>query len=90
MDIRSLIDLSVNETLSRTVVTSVSLILALGALVLWGGDVIFGFAVAMLLGIVIGSYSSIFVSSSLLISLGVGPHTFAPVEQGSAERVTRS
>ena len=89
MDIGPLIDLSVNETLSRTVVTSLSLILALGALVLLGGDVIFGFATAMLLGIVIGTYSSIFVSSSLLISLGVSGDTFAPTEAGKAERVTR-
>lgn len=89
MDIGPLIDLSVNETLSRTVVTSLSLILALGSLVLLGGDVIFGFATAMLLGIVIGTYSSIFVSSSLLISLGVSGDTFAPADAGKAERVTR-
>jgi preprotein translocase subunit SecF len=87
MEIGSLIDLSVNETLSRTVATTVALILALGSLLLLGGDVLFGFTAAMLLGIVIGTYSSIFVSSSLLISLGVGPHTFAPADAGTAEKV---
>lgn len=86
MDIGPLIDLSVNETLSRTVATSVSISLALAALVFFGPDVIFGFAVAMLLGIVVGTYSSIFVSSSLLISLGVNGNTFAPLEGTKVEK----
>lgn len=86
MDIGPLIDLSVNETLSRTVATSVSISLALAALVFFGPDVIFGFAVAMLLGIVVGTYSSIFVSSSLLISLGVDGNTFAPLEGSKVEK----
>lgn len=71
MDIKQIIDLSVNETLPRTVMTSVTLLAALVALLLLGPDVIFGFTAAMVLGIVVGTYSSIFVSSSLLISLGV-------------------
>jgi len=87
MDIGPLIDLSINETLSRTVATTTALILALGSLLLLGGDVLFGFTAAMLLGIVIGTYSSIFVSSSLLISLGVGSHTFVPAEATKAEKV---
>jgi preprotein translocase subunit SecF len=86
MDIGPLIDLSVNETLSRTVATTVALSLALGSLVLFGPDVIFGFAVAMLLGIAVGTYSSIFVSSSLLISLGVNGQTFAPVEPAKPQK----
>lgn len=87
MDIGPLIDLSVNETLSRTYATTMALTLALGSLLILGGDVLFGFTAAMLLGIVVGTYSSVFVSSSLLISLGVGPQTFAPVETGAAEKV---
>lgn len=89
MDIRDLIDLSVNETLPRTVMTTLSMVIALGALLILGGEVIRGFTAAMLLGIVVGTYSSIYVSSSLLISLGVGPHTFVPKDSGSAERVTK-
>src|SRR3546814_14980530 len=89
MDIRDLIDLSVNETLPRTVMTTLSMVLALGSLLLLGGEVIRGFTAAMLLGIVVGTYSSIYVSSSLLISLGVGPHTFVPKDSGSAERMTQ-
>ncbi|MFD1951037.1 protein translocase subunit SecF [Sphingomonas arantia] len=72
MDMKALIDLSVNETLPRTVMTSLTIMLALGALLIWGGQVLQGFSAAMLLGIVVGTYSSIYVSSSLLITLGVG------------------
>ena len=87
MDIGPIIDLSVNETLPRTVMTSVTLLAALASMLLLGPDVIFGFTAAMMLGIVVGTYSSIFVSSSLLISLGVKSRA-APVES-SAERVRR-
>lgn len=89
MDMGSLIDLSVNETLTRTVTTTVSLILALGALLLLGGEVLRGFTAAMLLGIFIGTYSSIFVSSSLLISLGLTPQRFGGGERAdkAAERL---
>ncbi|MGE4430236.1 MAG: protein translocase subunit SecF [Sphingobium sp.] len=92
MDMKSLIDLSVNETLPRTVMTSVTIMLALGALLLFGGHVLRGFTAAMLLGIVVGTYSSVYVSSSLLISLGLSPESnlrkmkVADVAQG-AERV---
>jgi preprotein translocase subunit SecF len=86
MDIEPLLDLTVNETLSRTMVTSFSMILALGALVLLGGDVIFGFAVAMLLGIFIGTYSSVYIAAPMLIWLGVTGNTFAPVEGSKVEK----
>ncbi len=85
MDIGSIIDLSVNETLPRTVMTSVTLLAALASMLLLGPDVIFGFTAAMMLGIVVGTYSSIFVSSSLLISLGVKSRAAAP--PAAAERV---
>lgn len=89
MDIRQIIDLSVNETLPRTVMTSVTLLSALVALLLLGPDVIFGFTAAMVLGIVIGTYSSIFVSSSLLISLGVKTRAGRPDPRASgAERIS--
>ncbi|KAB7648382.1 protein translocase subunit SecF [Polymorphobacter fuscus] len=87
MDIGPIIDLSVNETLPRTVMTSVTLLAALASMLLLGPDVIFGFTAAMMLGIVVGTYSSIFVSSSLLISLGV--KTRAAPEVSNAERVVR-
>lgn len=80
MEMVDILDLSINETLARTIVTSLSMILALGTLVVFGGQVLFGFSVAMLLGIVIGTYSSIFISAPILLWLGVGPHSFVPAE----------
>jgi preprotein translocase subunit SecF len=73
MGTSELIDLSVNETLPRTVITSLTILLALGSLLLFGGHVLRGFAAAMMLGIVVGTYSSVYVSSSLLITLGLKP-----------------
>ena len=90
MDMKSLIDLSVNETLPRTVMTSLTIMLALGALLLFGGHVLRGFTAAMMLGIVVGTYSSVYVSSSLLISLGLEPQKFdkkAPSKTAGAERM---
>ncbi len=82
MDIETILDLSINETLSRTIVTSVSMMIALGTLVVLGGSVLFGFSVAMLLGIFIGTYSSIFIGASILLWMGVGPHSFVPADAG--------
>ena len=90
MDIRSLIDLSVNETLPRTVMTSLTILLALASLLLFGGHVLRGFTAAMMLGIVVGTYSSIYVSSSLLITLGLGKNRADVRSDASkAERVGR-
>ncbi|MDR6125627.1 preprotein translocase subunit SecF [Sphingomonas sp. SORGH_AS802] len=71
MEMRDIINLSVNETLPRTVMTSVTILLALVAMLALGGHVLRGFTAAMILGIVVGTYSSIYVSSSLLIALGL-------------------
>ncbi len=88
MEIVPLLNLSINETLARTVMTSLTLITALAALVLIGPDVIFGFSLAMLLGIVVGTYSSMFVGNGILIQFKVGPGSFAPPQSAvsGAER----
>lgn len=78
MGIEETLNLSINETLSRTIVTSISMMIALGTLVVLGGSVLFGFSVAMLLGIVIGTYSSIFIGAPILMWLGVSPQSFVP------------
>ena len=65
------LNLSINETLSRTVMTSVTTLLALIALFVLGGDTIRGFVFAMIWGVVIGTYSSVFVASTILLWLGV-------------------
>jgi preprotein translocase SecF subunit len=66
-----LIDLSINETLSRTLVTGATGLLALGGLAIFGGEALFAFSVAMIFGIIIGTYSSIFVAAPVLMLLGV-------------------
>ncbi len=90
MEMVPLLNLSTNETLSRTIVTSLSLIMALAALVVLGPAVIFGFSLAMLLGIVIGTYSSIYIANPILIWTGVTGDSFvsrAAVGPEGAERV---
>lgn len=87
MEIIPLLDLSLNETLSRTIMTSLSMIGALLALVIWGPDVIFGFSAAMLLGIFIGTYSSIYMAAPWLVWLKVNSTSFVPKEAiAGAER----
>ena len=65
------LNISINETLSRTLMTSVTTLLALIALYVLGGDVIRGFVFAMIWGVVVGTYSSVFVASTILLWLGV-------------------
>ena len=65
------LNISINETLSRTVMTSVTTLLALTALFVLGGDVIRGFVFAMIWGVIVGTYSSVFVASTILLYLGV-------------------
>ena len=76
MAILPLLNLSLNETLARTVVTSFMVLIALGVLMLIGPEVIFGLAIAIFLGVVIGTYSSIYISSPVLVWLGVKPDSF--------------
>jgi preprotein translocase subunit SecF len=76
MAILPLINLSLNETLARTVVTSFTVLIALGILMLIGPTVIFGLAIAIFLGVVIGTYSSIYIASPVLVWLGVQPDSF--------------
>jgi preprotein translocase subunit SecF len=80
MPLPELLDLSVNETLSRTVVTSLSLLITLLALLLLGPSVIFGFTAAITVGIFVGTYSSIFMSTPILIWLKVTGDSFVPTE----------
>lgn len=87
MEIEPLLNLSLNETLSRTIVTSVSIMLALGMLLLFGPDVIFGLTIAIFVGIFVGTYSSIYISSPMLVWLKVGPDSFVAKSAPNAERV---
>ena len=68
-------NISVNETLSRTVITSLTTLLALGSIFILGGEILKGFSFAMILGVIIGTYSSIFVASPVLSYLKVTQKT---------------
>ena len=67
LDMSALLDLSLNETLSRTTMTSLTTLLALFALFVFGGQVISGFVLAMMWGVIVGTYSSIFVAAPMLM-----------------------
>ena len=62
-----LVNASINEVLSRTIITSLTVVLVLIPLVLFGGDVLHDFSVALLMGVIVGTYSSVFVASPLLV-----------------------
>jgi preprotein translocase subunit SecF len=71
MDTIDLVNLSINETLSRTLMTSFLTLLTVLAMAIWGGQVLHNFAVALIIGIVVGTYSSIYVASALAVWLGI-------------------
>ena len=71
MPLRDLLNLSANETLSRTVMTSGTTLLALLALLVFGGDVIRGFVFAIFWGVIVGTYSSIYMAKNIVLMLGV-------------------
>jgi preprotein translocase subunit SecF len=90
MEIVSLLNFSLNETLSRTIVTSLSIMLALAVLLLLGPDVLFGLTVAILLGTFIGTYSSIYISAPALVWLGLKPDSFIRGEDEEDRTVARA
>lgn len=76
MDLEELLDLSLNKTLSRTVMTSVSTLIALFSLFFLGGEVIRGFTAAMIWGVFVGTYSSIFIAAPALLYLNLRRSSF--------------
>lgn len=81
-----IINSSLNQTLSRTIVTSLTTILVLVALYLFGGEMINGFSKALLIGVLVGTYSSIYVAGNVLLALGVSKDDLVvPVKEGEEE-----
>ncbi|GMM94044.1 protein translocase subunit SecF [Qipengyuania sp. MTN3-11] len=80
MPLPELLDLSVNETLARTVMTSLTLLIALVPLLLFGPESLFGLTAAITLGIFVGTYSSIYMAAPILVWLGVTSSSFVPQE----------
>lgn len=71
LPLREVIDLSINETLSRTVITGLTAILALGGLAIFGGPSLFGMSLILMFGIIIGTYSSIYIAAPVILLWGV-------------------
>jgi len=78
-------NISVNETLSRTIMTGVTTLLVLAALFFLGGEVIHAFALALIIGIFVGTYSSIYVAGALALLLGVSKADLMPVQKEGGE-----
>jgi len=76
-----LINLSLSQTLSRTLITSLTTLLVLAALGIVGGELIFGFAVALAVGVLVGTYSSIYVSANVLMTLDLTKQDMMPPEK---------
>lgn len=90
MPLRDVMNLSVNETLSRTLMTSLTTLMAVGSMMILGGDVIRGFSFAIFMGVLLGTYSSVYVAKNLVLFLGLdrsdkpkkktGDHEFANID----------
>jgi preprotein translocase subunit SecF len=80
MQLVELLDLSVNETLARTVMTSLTLLVALLPLLLFGPESLFGLVAAIVFGLFVGTYSSVYLAAPTLIWLGVTSDSFVPQE----------
>lgn len=90
MPLSDVIDLSLNETLSRTIITGVTTVMVLAALAIFGGEALYGFSIALMFGIVIGTYSSIYVGTPIILLWGVRRGDIAddakPIKFGAASR----
>ena len=71
LDLAQVIDIAVNQTLSRTILTSGTTLIALFSIYLFGGTVLSGMSFALIFGVIVGTYSSVFVASALVLLLGI-------------------
>ena len=71
MPLRDVMNLSVNETLSRTLMTSITTLIAVGSMLVFGGDVIRGFSFAIFMGVLLGTYSSVYVAKNIVLMIGL-------------------
>jgi preprotein translocase subunit SecF len=87
MEIGALLNMSMNETLSRTVATNLAMLIALGALMILGPDVIESFTTALLFSVVVGTYSTVYIAAPFLIWLKVDSNSFVKAESAPGERM---
>jgi preprotein translocase SecF subunit len=81
IEINEIANISINETLSRTLITSLTTLLALLSIFILGGEILKGFSFAMILGVIIGTYSSVFVASPVLNYFKVSQKTLLKEEE---------
>ncbi|WP_417225283.1 protein translocase subunit SecF [Amphritea sp.] len=86
-DALEIINVSLSQTLGRTLVTSFTTLLVLVALAVFGGEMIFGFAIALLVGVFVGTYSSIYVAANVLVLMGLTKEDLLPPEKSEGEEV---
>lgn len=84
-DPQTVVNRAVNKTLSRTLITSLTTMMVLLALLIFGGEIIKGFAIALMVGIVVGTYSSIYVASSSVLMLGIKREHMVPAKKEGAD-----
>lgn len=89
VDPATIINGALNQTLSRTIMTSLTTLLVLVALFFLGGEIIHSFAMALLIGVLIGTYSSIYVASSMILAMGITKEDMLPSEKEKQEIDTR-
>lgn len=80
-----IVNISINQTLARTIMTSVTTLLVLLSLYFFGGEVMNKFALALIIGVLVGTYSSIYVASSTALALGISKADLMPVQKEGAE-----
>lgn len=84
-DAREVMNVSINQTLARTVMTSLTTLLVLFSLFLFGGEVVHGFALALIIGVIVGTYSTIYVATITALWLGVSRADLLPVKKEGEE-----
>jgi preprotein translocase subunit SecF len=82
-----IVNTSVNQTLSRTIVTGLTTLLVVVALALLGGDALWGFSIALIIGILVGTYSSIYVASAMAVALNVSPADLVETKQQQVDEL---
>jgi preprotein translocase subunit SecF len=83
---QEIINSSINQTLSRTLMTSLTTLVVLTSLFIFGGEVIHSFSIALILGVVVGTYSSIYVASTASLALGISKADLMPVKKEGSEQ----
>ena len=81
--IYDLTNISINETLSRTLITSITTLLALLSIFFFGGEILKGFSLAMIFGVIFGTYSSIYIANTVLVRLRVSQKTVLREDESS-------